>query len=469
MAQARSAVTTLPASRVQIIAPSSLGETAIAALRARGIAAHVVDELIPSDDVVAWALDRPPTGAAAVELGAACARAAAAGRPICLLAPPPRGSGRAAIERAAALAYLRAHGAALGHDVDSWLEAVVMLVRFGMPSGPHAAVIAPPGSRLEAQTLGLAAEAELAGVRPPLVGTSEATDVALYDPALGVPPSSTPGLHVPVIARAELADGSGALFGVRGALGATLLLGRAAERIAAGLGPAPASASAELSIDQEKLARQLNKLASASIGDHETKVLLSAYGVPVTRQKVAETASAAIKIARVIGFPVEIKPWSGDGDLPTEPDGCPIRVDLTSDAMVRAGFAAMIAANPSKRSDHRGEAVIVRGAPPAGRELAVTFLKLAALGWTVVLDGQHIAAAPAPLRLVDAQQLAGTLVASRAGEPELDRVGLANILRRVSHLVVDLDVRLVRLELSRVVVPGPGARAVVVDAFAELR
>src|SRR4029077_3275528 len=101
------------------------------------------------------------------------------------------------------------------HDVDSWLEAVVLLVRFGMPAGPHAAVIAPAGSWLEPQTLGLAAEADLAGLRPPIVGTTEPTDVALYDPALGSPPTSTPGLHVPVVARAELADGSSALFGLR--------------------------------------------------------------------------------------------------------------------------------------------------------------------------------------------------------------------------------------------------------------
>ena len=462
MAQARSAVTAQPATRVQIIAPASLGATAIMALRARGIDARIVDAMSPSDDVVAWALDRPPSGAAAVELGAACARAASAGRPICLLAPPPRGTGRAAIERAAALAYLRVHGAALGHDVDSWLEAVVMLVRFGMPSGPHAAVIAPPGSWLEAQTLGLAAEAELAGVRPPLVGTSEATDVALYDPALGAPPASTPGLHVPVVARAELADGSGALFGVRGALGATLLLGRAAERIAAGLGPAPAGASAELAIDQDKLARQLKKAPSSRLGDHETKVLLSAYGVPITRQAVALTASAAIKIARQARFPVEIKPWGHD--QPTEPDGCTVERNLTSDAMVRHAFASVIAANPDKT-----EAVIVRAAPPRGRDLAVAFTKLPALGWTVVMELPHLAAAPAPLRLIDAQQLANHVVASRAGDPDLDRVGLANILRRVSHLVLDLDVRVVRLELPRVVVASRGSQTLVVDAFAELR
>ena len=111
----------------------------------------------------------------------------------------------------------------------------------------------------------------------------------------------------------------------------------------------------------------------------------------------------------------------------------------------------------------------MRQAPPSGRDLSVAFIKLPALGWTVVLDLPHIAAAPAPLRPIDAQYLAAHVVASRAGEPGLDHKGLANVLRRVSHLVVDLDVRLVRLELPRVVVGGRGALTVVVDAFAELR
>src|SRR5262249_52026044 len=137
-----------------------------------------------------------------------------------------------------ALAYLRAHGAAIGHDVDAWLETIVALARFGMPRGPRCAVIAPPGSWLEAQTLALVAEAELTGARAPSLGKTkdDTTDVVLYDPALGPAPAQLPGLHVPVVARGELAGGDVALYGMRAALAAIDVLGRAAERIAVGLG-----------------------------------------------------------------------------------------------------------------------------------------------------------------------------------------------------------------------------------------
>ena len=449
--------------RVSVIAPEALGATAIAALRVRGIEARTAEHA-SDGDIVAWALDAPPGAATTLDLAQACARAAAAGRPICLLAPPPWGSGRAAIERAAALAYLRAHGAALAHDVDAWREAVVALVRFGMPDGPRAAIVAPAGSWLEAQALAIVAEAEALGLRPPKLEAS-GTDAVLYDPAAGAPP--TQPLAIPIVARAELGSDEPALFGARAALAAIDVLGHAAERIAVGVGAAPKTASSELDIDRDLLVRQLGKLASAGrVGDHETKVLLRAYKVPITRQVVATTPSAAVKGARAVGFPVEIKPWGND--LPTEPAGCPVERDVTSDALVRRAYASVLAA--AGRSLETG-AVIVREHPPLGRDLAIAFHKLPHLGWTVVLDAPgapHVAAAPAPLRLLDAQRLAAAVVASRAGDPEPDRAGLANLMRRVSHLVVDLDDRITKLELPRVVVGGRGSRSVVVDAWCEL-
>jgi hypothetical protein len=459
------AATTAAAARVQVIAPSPLGATAIAALRARGIEARIADAPDPSE-FVAWALETTPTGAAAVDLATACGRAAESGRPVCLLAPPPRGGGRAGTERAAALAYLRAHGAALTHDVDAWLEAVVLLVRHGLPIGPRAAVIAPAGSWLEAQALLIAAEAESLNTRPPVIGGDEPTDVVLYDPALGAPSPSMPGLHVPIAARGELATDPAALHGARASLTAIAMLGRAAERIAVGLGPAPRTASAELAIDDDKLRRQLGKLGPGRLGDHETKVLLSAYGVAITRQAVATTPSAAVKLARRAGYPVELKPWGHD--LPTEPAGCPVERGVSSDALTRQAFGAVLTA--AGKASTEGAAVIVRETPPAGREVSVSLRELPALGWTVILDapGTGQLAAPAPLRLIDAQALAAQVAASRAGDPEPDRAGLANLLRRVSHLAADLGDRLERLDLPRVVVGGRGARTLVIDAFAEL-
>ncbi|HRC56257.1 MAG TPA: hypothetical protein PKU97_10060 [Kofleriaceae bacterium] len=92
------------------------------------------------------------------------------------------------------------------------------------------------------------------------------------------------------------------------------------------------------------------------------------------------------------------------------------------------------------------------------------------MGLTVIVEapGQPPAAAPAPLRLADAQALASLLVASRSGEPEPDRVALANLLRRASHLMADHQARFRSLELSRIVVGSRGDRTLVIDAAIQL-
>jgi hypothetical protein len=183
---------------------------------------------------------------------------------------------------------------------------------------------------------------------------------------------------------------------------------------------------------------------------------------------VATTPSAAVKLARRAGYPVEVKPWGHD--VPHERAGSPIEKGVASDADVRKAYSKVLA-GAGKSLAEGAHAVIVRETPPAGREVSASFVKLGGLGWTVVLDvpgAPEIVAAPAPLRLIDAEALAAAVVASRAGDPEPDRVGLANLLRRASHLVVDEDKRLSQVDLWRIVVGGRGARTVVVDASAEL-
>ena len=474
MPQARTATAPV-ALRVQVVAPAPLGATAVAALRARGLDARGTSRLEPegdetSPDLVALALDAPPGAAAAVELAAACARAAASGRPMCILTPPPRGMGRVEIERAAALATLRSHGAVLSHDVDTWLEAVVAIVCFGVPRGPRTAVIAPPGSWLEAQTLSLVGEAEALGARAPLLAgehhaKGEPTDVVLFDPELTPAPAQLPGhaLAIHVTARGELAPGQPVLHGLRAAISAIELLGRAAERIAAGVGPATGDA-ADLELDHATMHARFAKLSGLTrVGDHETKGLLAAYGVAITRQAVATTPSAAVAKARKVSFPVELKPYGHD--IATEPEGCPIERDVTSDARVRSGFSSVLAAAGQPLTG----AIIVREPPPLGRNLSAQLVDLEDLGWTVVLEiNGQVVAAPAPLRAIDANVLASAVVASRAADAEPDRAGLAMLLRRASHLVVDLGPKLVRLELPRIVVGGGGSRTVVVDAWCEL-
>jgi hypothetical protein len=473
-AQSQAAVA--DARRVAIVGPVELAGSACRVLASR----HLQSFTAATSDlagelqrgaVVAVVAPHPLDGDSVERIGQLCADGARAGRPVLVLIAPEKRNAADDAYDATALAHLRAHGAALISDPDAWVEAIALVALFGVPRGSRAALIAADDTFLAALADAVAAEAELIGVRTADLHRhpDAPTDVVLHDVAITPDGVSAP-LCIPVAPRSELWDGqSPALLGLRAALAACLTVGRASERITAGLGAAPREASRELEIDRERLTRQLERIGpwDAALGDHETKVLLSAYGVAITRQAVATTPSAAIRVARKAGFPVEMKAWGPD--VRSELEGCPVQRGLTTSAHVRRAFAELLGTSSESAADGGG-AVIVRETPPAGREVRVRIERIGQLGWSVILEtGGTVVpmAGPAPLRLADARLLAAHLPSSRSGDPDPDRVALANLLRRASHLVVDHEDRIERLLMDRILVGGP--RTMVVDARLVLR
>jgi hypothetical protein len=451
------------APRVLVVAPAALAADVVAVLKARGLdAAAALQPDSVDESIVAWAVAESPDLATAARI-ATTQRTSA--QPLLLLSPPVRRGGRGSVDRAAAAAYLRSFGVAIVDDPDTWIEAIALLAYHGAPRGARIAIVAEPGSWMEASALALDGD----GTRPPmstLLSSIEPTDAVLVDARAPAPTSAVQVIVVPVCPRSELAQSPRWLIGVRSAATAATVIGRAVERAALGRGPAARSASAELDIDRERMERQLGKINrfEKRLGDHETKVLLAAYGVPITRQAVATTPSAAVALAKRVGFPVDIKPWGND--LPSERTGCPIELDVRTASQVRRAFSAVLGGRSETEP-----AVIVREAPSAGREISARIEVLPSVGLTVIVEAAGLppAAAPAPLRLTDATLLSHHLIATRAGEPDPDRVALANLLRRASHLAADLEARITVLELSRIVVGTRGDRTLVIDAAIELR
>ena len=65
----------------------------------------------------------------------------------------------------------------------------------------------------------------------------------------------------------------------------------------------------------------------------ETNKLLSTLGLPVPRQELVQTADAAARAARRIGYPVVVKPYNGN-------HGRAVAIHLTTEEAVRTAFAA---------------------------------------------------------------------------------------------------------------------------------
>ena len=445
----------------------------VTVLAARGLATRptTLDEA-HDYAVIGLAPEKAPTPAEAAAMAPLCERAARAGSPVVLLAVWPRTSDQGAKKQAAALAYLRAFGAIIVGDPDVWIETIALIAGYGIPRGPGVAIVAPSGTWLAAAAEAMRQTYSGGSTRvPPILreaGKLGPADIALVDASLesSAPERVASTQVIPVVGRGELLTDRGRmpLVGLGAALGAASCAGAFAARVASGLGPGQ-KPPADLQPDLERFERQLDKLGHVA-GDHESKVLLAAYGVTITRQAVATTPSAATRIAKKAGYPVEIKPW--DPDLPSELDGCPVERGLATAADVRRAFAAVARA----AGFDGGVPVIVRETPPGGREANVQLIRVGALGWTVIVEVAGAlgpAAAPAPLCATDARALAGLVEASRAGDPQPDHEALADLLTRASYLVTDHDEVIAEFNLPRVIVHGKGDGAVVADAHAVLK
>ncbi len=447
------------------------------ALARRGINADPVnfDQLADvSSSVIAYAPAKPPGRAEVAELSSICSAAAHAGKPVVMLAAFAPPTAKQLRDRVLTLAYLRASGAIICRDPDVWLETIVLLSAHGLPDGDRVAVVTPPDSWLSASANALTRE-WMASQLPTISGSVDRTgaaDVVLVDTnelSVDTNERSSDAMLVPLVGRVEqLGRDAPArkrnrvpLVGLRNALIATAVAGRLAGRIRSGLGRAnPDDATFE--IDEQRFERQLDKLGERA-GDHETKVLLASYDVAITRQAVATTPSAATRIAKKAGYPVEVKPWGPE--ISSEPEGCPVERDLHTAADVRRAYAAVA----KRASLAPGAPVIVRETPPAGREARIEVRRLGALGLMIVLEvagAPEPVAAPAPITRGTAMEMSQLVEATRAGDAAPDRQALVDMLIRVSHLVNDFADDLDWLELPRVIVHAGGA--VVVDAAAGL-
>lgn len=431
-------------------------------LARRGVASQIAtlaDAGRAEVGAIAAVVRSPISAEQCAELAPLCRAAAARDRPVILLAPPPMF--KSATEAAQISAHLEAAGAVVWSDPDPWLETAVLIAAFGIPRGPRVALVLPAGSWLEAAADALAAERFADRVRAQALASERAselepTDVVLCD-VRELPPrlDRSGALVVPLRARGELVGEAGApvLVGLRAALAAAAAAGRLRQRLEELAAPAPPAAE----LDRARIDRQLARLGERA-GDHETKVLLAAAGVAITRQAVATTASAATRLAKRAGFPVEMKPWGPD--VPDELSGCPLERDLATAADVRRAFGQLAAETG---------AAIVREAPPPGRELSVAITWHKALGWTatVRISGERAPlAAPCPLHRFDAERLAAAAHATRLGDPDPDHAALADLLRRASELATGTEA-IAALHMPRVVA---GEReVVVVDARAELK
>ena len=173
-----------------------------------------------------------------------------------------------------------------------------------------------------------------------------------------------------------------------------------------------------------------------------------AYGIPVPKEGVAESAAEVAKIATDMGFPVVMKIVSPDILHKTEAGGVVVGVKTAAD--VEKNYAAILANARKYKSDARIEGIQIQQMLLGGQEVIVgavtdgSFGKLVAFGLggvlVEVLKDITFRLAPATkqdaLSMLDGIQAHEMLKGVRGSEPA-NRDAIADIIVNVSKLITD--------------------------------
>jgi acetate---CoA ligase (ADP-forming) len=228
-------------------------------------------------------------------------------------------------------------------------------------------------------------------------------------------------------------------------------------------------------IDRER-ARALLMDGARVLTERTTKMVLAAYGLPVTHERLAQTAAEAARIASEMQCAVALKIESPD--IPHKTEAGAIRLDVSGARHVRAAFDEVIAAAREHRAEARIDGVLVQEMVGSGLEmmLGVTHDPVFGPVIAVGMGGIHVEILRdvthriAPISRADIEDMLGELNARRLlegvrGAAPRDVAALADAIERLSWLAYDLREDIAELDVNPLMVMQQGAGVRVVDAL----
>ena len=207
------------------------------------------------------------------------------------------------------------------------------------------------------------------------------------------------------------------------------------------------------------LERMLKSAKGAALDEVASKKLLKAYGIPVSKEEIAQTAAEAVKIAKKIGFPVVAKVVSADILHKSDIGG--VVLNINSTAGVKKAFNDITARVKKLKNKPKLEGILIAQQVKAELELVVGASLDAEMG-PVVLFGtggvdielmKDVALAGAPLDEADAKELisrtkAGVKLKGYRGKPALHEASAVKAIVGLSNLMADAGTRIASIDVN---------------------
>ena len=207
------------------------------------------------------------------------------------------------------------------------------------------------------------------------------------------------------------------------------------------------------------LERTLKSANGPALDEVASKRLLKAYGIPVSKEEIAQTATKAALIAKKIGFPVVAKVVSAEILHKSDIGG--VVLNLNSAAEVKKAFNDITARVRRLKNKPRLEGILIAQQVKADLELVVGAALDAEMG-PVVLFGtggidielmKDVALAGAPLDADEAKALigrtkAGVKLRGYRGKPALHEASVVKALVGLSNMMADAGKRIASIDVN---------------------
>jgi len=200
-------------------------------------------------------------------------------------------------------------------------------------------------------------------------------------------------------------------------------------------------------------------------GEHASKELLAAYGIPVTREEVVTSSAAAVKAADKLGYPVVMKAEGVDH----KSDENLVRLGLTKPKHVRAAFDELSA---------RTGQVLVAEQISGGIECVIGVshdelfgpVVMFGLGGVFVEVLEDVAFRVPPFSRDEAERMVRevrgfALLDGARGQKPADLKALVDTIMKVQRLALDNAGSIAEVDINPLVVHPKGKGAVALDAL----
>jgi len=247
------------------------------------------------------------------------------------------------------------------------------------------------------------------------------------------------------------------------------------QRIAAGITKvAPPNA------EQQQMIERVQALGRATLSESESKQVLGAWGVPGTREIVAQSAQAAVDAAQRLGYPVALKIDSPD--ILHKSEAGVVRLGLKSAEDVQRAYDEVMA-NASLHAPNAAiSGVLVQEMITGGVEMIVGVSYDAQLGPMLLFGAggvmvevfNDVTHRHCPINRAEALEMVAEVKGSKLlrgfrGKPAADIDALVETLVRVSHLAVHLEGKLAELDVNPLMVLPAGRGVKAADALMVLK